>query len=139
MKTILQNKARRSLGRGVTLLEVLVTVAILSLLATMIGFKIYKIHIEEQQKIARLNASSLRRLVAVWRLNRPAEQCPSVAGLVADGVADRETSSTDPWGSPYLITCGPDDVTVSSFGPDRRRGTGDDIVAPPETTVANVP
>jgi prepilin-type N-terminal cleavage/methylation domain-containing protein len=137
--TILQKKARRSARHGMTLVEVLVTVAILSLLATMIGFAIFKIHVREQQKVARMNASALRRLVVDWRLNRPGEECPTVARLIADGIADRETSATDPWGSAYLITCALDDVTVLSPGPDRRRGTTDDIVAPPETTLANVP
>jgi len=95
--------------------------------------------VEEQQKIARMNASALRGLVVGWRLNRPEETCPTFARLLADGVADRDVSATDPWGSPYLITCSRDDVTVLSAGPDRRQGTSDDIVAPPETTLANVP
>jgi hypothetical protein len=38
----------------------------------------------------------------------------------------------DPWGAPYTIACDDDgeDVYVRSAGPDRRRGTADDVAVP---------
>jgi general secretion pathway protein G len=125
--------------RGMTLIEVLIVVAIMSILATVVGFALFQLHFREQKKIARLSASSLRRVAATWRLNRTGDECPNFVRLRADGFIDRESSSTDPWGSPYLITCAEDDVTVLSPGPDRKTGTADDIVAPPETTLAKTP
>jgi prepilin-type N-terminal cleavage/methylation domain-containing protein len=139
MDVTLGEMARRASRRAMTLVEVLVTVAIMSILATVVGFAVFQLHVREQKKIARMNASSLRRAAAVWRLNRSGDECPNFARLLADGIIDREASPTDPWGSPYLMTCAQEDVTVLSPGPDRKAGTTDDIVAPPETTVANVP
>src|SRR5258708_27309111 len=101
--------AQRSGRRAMTLVEVLVTVAIMSILATVVGFAVFQLHVREQKKIARMNASLLRRAAAVWRLNRPVEECPSFARLLADGIIDREANPTDPWGSPYVMTCAHND------------------------------
>jgi len=122
-----------------TLIEVLVAVAIMTLLATLVGFGAFQAALEARLRAARLSASSLRRAAAVWRLNHPDDECPTFARLRADKVVDREASPTDPWGSPYVVRCGDDDVTALSPGPDRKLGTADDIVAPPETTVADGP
>jgi prepilin-type N-terminal cleavage/methylation domain-containing protein len=122
--------------RGVTLLEVLVTVAIMSLLATVAGIAVFHLHREQLKKVAVLNASLLRRAAGAWRLNRASQECPSFSRLRAEGTLDREASPFDPWGCPFLITCAEDEVTVTSSGPDRKAGTDDDIVAPPEAVVA---
>ena len=36
----------------------------------------------------------------------------------------------DKWGSPYEIVCTDDDIVVLSLGPDKRKGTDDDIRFP---------
>jgi hypothetical protein len=55
--------------------------------------------------------------------------CPAIDDLVREGVIDRASSVTDPWGHPWRIVCQADDVIVSSAGPDGIEGTRDDIVA----------
>ena len=121
-------RARRS--RGVTLVEVLVVIAIMAIMSTVVAYAVLPIYIESQKKTARLSASSLRRLVGTWRLTHPGEDCPNVARLRTDKLIDGESSSSDPWGSPYAIKCPDDDVVVMSSGPDKKAGTDDDIVVP---------
>jgi general secretion pathway protein G len=139
MSKTLPNTSRHSLRRGMTLIEVLVAVAIMALIATIVAFSAFQAAMDAKRQTARLSASALRRAAAVWRLNHPDDECPTFARLRADKVVDREASPADPWGSPYLIRCGDDDVTALSPGPDRRLGTPDDIIAPPETSVADSP
>jgi hypothetical protein len=69
----------------------------------------------------------------VVRREPAALEAESTAEAVLE-VADRNLILT----STHLITCAEDDVTVLSPGPDRKTGTADDIVAPPETTLAKV-
>jgi hypothetical protein len=38
---------------------------------------------------------------------------------------------TDPWGTPYFLANEHNSVRVASAGPDRARGTADDILSPP--------
>jgi general secretion pathway protein G len=135
MRTHEPRVAQRRAARGVTLVEVLVVVAILSLLSSIIAFAVVSHGIEARKRTAKLSASSLRHAASVWRLNH-AEECPDFARLRSDRILDKESSPFDPWGSPYSIACAEDDVTVFSAGPDKQLGTADDIVAPPDATVA---
>jgi general secretion pathway protein G len=121
-------------SRGVTLVEVLVVIAIMSIIATVVAYAVIPIYGESQKKTARLSASSLRRLVGIWRMGHPGDECPNVARLRADKMIDGESSSNDPWGSPYAIKCPEDDVVVVSPGPDKKEGTADDIVVPTEAS-----
>ena len=126
-------RARRS--RGVTLVEVLVVIAIMSIMSAIVAYAVIPMYIESQKKTARLSASSLRRLVGTWRLTHSGEECPNVARLRTDKLIDGESSSNDPWGSPYVIKCPEDDVVVASSGPDKKQGTEDDIVVPAGTAL----
>ena len=99
-------------------------------MSAIVAYAVIPIYVESQKRTARLSASSLRRLVGTWRLTHPGEDCPDVARLRTDKLIDSESSSSDPWGSPYAIKCPEDDVVVMSSGPDKRAGTGDDIVVP---------
>jgi hypothetical protein len=50
--------------------------------------------------------------------------------LVQEKELDSATTTTDPWGEQYVLSCTDDDVIVASNGPDKKRGTGDDIRVP---------
>ena len=56
--------------------------------------------------------------------------CPSVRSLVRDKELE-EGHLTDPWGTPFMISCRADDITVTSAGPDGRFGSSDDVVSGP--------
>jgi len=116
-----------------TLVEVLVTIAIMSIIAAIATFAVVKIKVEQDKKVARLSASSLRRVVSAWRFSHHDEDCPSFARLRAEKMVDRQSSPRDPWGSEYVIECADDDVTIKSRGPDRAENTPDDIIVPSDT------
>jgi hypothetical protein len=108
----------------------------MSLISAVAAFAVVSIWGDSQKKTAKLNASAWRRSVGVWRMGHPGEECPSVARLRADKIVDKESNIADPWGSTYSIVCTEDDIKVISAGPDKKIGTPDDIVAPPEAAVA---
>jgi general secretion pathway protein G len=139
MKNPNQRLVRKRFARGVTLIEVLIVIAIMSLLSAVAAVAVVSVWRTSQKDTARLNASSLRHTAGVWRLSHPAEECPTAAQLRADKVLDKSSNLVDPWGSPYTISCADDDITVISPGPDKKIGTEDDIVAPPDAKVAREP
>jgi hypothetical protein len=50
--------------------------------------------------------------------------------LADDGELSAGARLHDSWGTPFVIACNGEDVTVRSAGPDRHFGTADDIRAP---------
>jgi hypothetical protein len=63
-------------------------------------------------------------------------ECPSVSQLVEDKQLDAGQTTVDPWGQEYEVTCGDDEVVVSSPGPDKKKGNNDDIIIPKGAAVA---
>jgi type II secretory pathway pseudopilin PulG len=114
------------------LVEVLVVLAIITTLTAIVAFGVIPMYAESKKKAARLSASSLRRVAGTSRMNNTGEECPTFAQLRAKKMIDGESNPNDPWGTPYVIICAEDDVVVISAGPDKKTGTADDIVAPPE-------
>jgi hypothetical protein len=114
------------------LIEVLITVAIMTILTAAVAFAVIPMWGDMQKKTARLNAAALRRIAGNFRMGHSGEECPTFAQLRAERLVDKGTDPTDPWGSPYEIICADDDVTVVSPGPDKKTGTADDIIAPQE-------
>jgi hypothetical protein len=55
--------------------------------------------------------------------------CPTAAELLAANVVPDSVSTEDAWGTPFRITCGGGQITVTSAGPDQVFGTADDIVS----------
>jgi general secretion pathway protein G len=120
--------ARRTASRGVTLVEVLIVVAIMALIAGGVSFLILPRYKEAQIKTARQSAQSIRQVATQYVALNSAEECPTVQSLVAAKQLDAAGNTEDPWGQPYTITCGEDDISVSSPGPDKKEGSEDDIV-----------
>jgi general secretion pathway protein G len=119
--------------RGVTLFEVLIVIAILSLLSS--GIALAVLHYLEKARVdtAKLETKQILTAVNLWRADHPGE-CPSVAGLVNAGALQRSERPGDPWDGPYRVECSGDAVTVASRGKDQQWGTEDDIRAPPDVS-----
>jgi type II secretory pathway pseudopilin PulG len=113
------------------LLEVLVVVAIMSIIAAGVGIASYRHWQSAQIKTAGTNARTVRAAVKSWWVMTGNSGCPTAAQLVSDEVLDDDSPLTDPWGKPWRIECSDDHVSVSSNGPDRTPETGDDIRVPP--------
>jgi hypothetical protein len=55
--------------------------------------------------------------------------CPTPERLGAEQLIDSGSKLTDPWGTPFRITCRDGETIVSSLGPDRKE-SDDDVVEP---------
>jgi general secretion pathway protein G len=120
----------RSAARGVTLIEVLIVVAILSLISAGVSLAVLPKFKETQIKTAITNALEIRNAANRWRAARGGSDCPTVSQLVQDKEIDSASKVDDPWSSPYKIQCTEDETVVSSPGPDKKEGSKDDIVVP---------
>jgi len=123
--------SRKRLSRGVTLVEVLIVVAILSLIAGGVAiFAIPKFQ-QAQKDTAKTDCKTLVQVVETWKLNHPGAttECPTVEALKNDKALKSDQNTNDPWGKPYRITCSGEDFGASSAGPDGKEGSEDDIWA----------
>ena len=74
--------------------------------------------------------NTIRSAAMLWKNDHPGDACPTPDQLKSDKLLTRDFSTTDSWGSPFVLTCGPDEITGSSAGADLLHGTADDIVVP---------
>jgi general secretion pathway protein G len=127
---------RRHLARGVTLFEVLIVVAILAMVAGGVAvFALPKFR-ESQIKQAETGARVIRQAVQQWQAANNETSCPTVSQLVQEKQLDSAQNTNDPFGQAYVLNCTEDDVQVVSMGPDKKKGTKDDISVPKGATAA---
>jgi general secretion pathway protein G len=123
-------RCRRRGARGVTLFEVLIVVAILAMVAGGVAaFALPKFR-EAQKTQAETGARIVRTAIQQWQAANNESSCPTISQLVQEKHLDPGQSTNDPWGQPYTLTCADDDVAVISPGPDKQKGTKDDIAIP---------
>ena len=128
----LARRASRALARGVTLVEVLIVVAIMSMIATTVVVAVIPKFKDAQIQTASQSAREIRNAVTRYRA-RGTDQCPTVAQLVTEKEIDSASKLDDPWGSPFKIECADDEIYVTSVGADKKEGSADDIVVPKKT------
>ena len=125
-------RAVRAVERGVTLVEVLIVVAIMSMMAAAVVVAVIPKFKDAQVKTADQNAREIRNAVVRYRA-RGTDTCPTVTQLVSEKEIDTASNTNDPWGSAYKIECGDDEIYVLSLGPDKKEGTADDVSIPKKT------
>ncbi len=128
--------ARRALSRGVTLVEVLIVVAIIAMVASGVAVFALPRFREAQVKSADTGARVIRSAVQNWQRVNNETTCPTVSQLVQEKELDSAANVDDPWGEAYLISCTEDDVMVTSKGPDKKKGTPDDVRVPKSAAAA---
>jgi general secretion pathway protein G len=116
--------------RGVTLVEVLIVIAIMSLIATTVVVAVIPKFQQAMNDTALNSAREIRSAVVRWRATRGGDQCPTVSQLVSDKEIDTASKIDDPWGSQFKIICSEDEVVVASIGRDKKEGTPDDLSVP---------
>lgn len=121
---------------GVTLLEVLIVVAIIAMVAGGVAFYALPRFRESQIKTAETGARVIRQAVQSWQASSNETNCPTISQLVQDKQLDPGANTNDPWGQAYTLSCTDGDVTVTSAGPDKKKGTKDDIKVPKSSGAA---
>jgi general secretion pathway protein G len=121
---------RRALERGVTLVEILIVVAIIAMVASGVAVFALPKYKEAQKKTAETGARVIRSAIQDWQRVNNESTCPTISQLVQEKNIDSATNTDDPWGEAYILTCTDDDVIVMSKGPDKKKGTADDIRVP---------
>ena len=127
---ILWRAQKRRITRGVTLVEVLIVVAIIAMVAggvTVFALPRYK---EAQVRSAETWARTIRAAIQNWQAASNETGCPTISQLVQEKHLDPGTSLKDPWGQEFMLNCTEDEIFVSSPGPDKKKGTKDDIQIP---------
>ncbi|MGC4089785.1 MAG: type II secretion system protein [Polyangiaceae bacterium] len=116
--------------RGVTLFEVLIVVAILAMVAG--GVAAFALPKFKQAQItqAETGARVVRTAIQQWQAANSESTCPTISQLVQEKHLDPGQSTNDPWNQAYNFVCSDDEVTVISAGPDKKKGTKDDISIP---------
>jgi prepilin-type N-terminal cleavage/methylation domain-containing protein len=118
-------------ARGLTLVELMVTIAILSLLTAAIGVAVFHHFRTAQVETATIACGRLRTSVQMYAVTHPDDtDCPTPTRLREARELDASMSLYDPWSTPYRIECEPDETVASSAGPDRAFGTDDDVRVP---------
>jgi general secretion pathway protein G len=129
---------RRVFARGVTLVEVLIVVAIIAMVAGGVAVFALPQYKKSQITSARTGARVIRTAIQNWQASSNETSCPTISQLVQEKHLDPGQNNNDPWGQSYVLQCTEDDVIVISGGPDKKKGTKDDISVPegkgPEST-----
>lgn len=126
----LERLRRRARSRGVTLIEVLIVVAIIAMVASGVAVFALPRYKEAQLKQAETGARVVRTAVQQWQSANNETSCPTISQLVQEKHLDPGQNTNDPWGSAYILSCSDDEVTVVSPGPDKKKGSKDDISVP---------
>src|SRR6478736_4663077 len=116
--------------RGVTLVEVLIVVAIIAMVAGGVAVFALPKYKEAQIKNAETGARIVRTAIQQWQAANNETSCPTMSQLVQEKQLDPGQTTKDSWNQDYTLTCTDDEVIVSSNGPDKKKGTKDDITVP---------
>jgi len=109
-----------------TLVEIMIVVIVMALIATGVAFSVVPMLLEARIRQTEQDVRVIHQAVGLYMI-RNADECPiSVDDLSLQSTARR----TDAWGSSFSIECELGiEPLVSSPGPDRQAGTGDDITS----------
>ncbi len=124
-----RTRIRRLLARGtagMTLIEIMVVVIIMGLIASAVGFGVFRFLGKAKVQTATQEVSRIRSAIQIYQNDHP-DQCPTIEQMQQDGQLDRNASANDPWQHPFVINCDGENISVVSAGPDGRPGTADDI------------
>jgi len=126
-----RSRARRARKRsrkhlsGMTLIEMMIVMVIMALVAVAAGFAVMPTYNRARIRQAKTDATSIRQMAVAYELEFG--ECPSLQDLIDKQVLSSSTTTQDPWGSPFAITCEGVEPSVISAGPDQELNTEDDI------------
>jgi type II secretory pathway pseudopilin PulG len=124
MQPSIRSRTRR---QGSIRIEVGIVLLVLGTLAAGAGSGVMTAKADAALRTARDDVDNLAQIAEAYQLLGDANTCPSVAQLEASKLLGRRAHAQDPWGTRYEVTCEQRVINVRSPGPDRERGTADDI------------
>ena len=120
---------------GFTLVELMVVIAIIAILATLVGYKVMNAFDDASVAQAKSQIRQFKTALVAYRLkyNHYPTSAEGLEALVKNdkNIAFLESTEVpkDPWGNPYVYTCeGSRDFRIISYGADGKEG-GSDIDA----------
>jgi general secretion pathway protein G len=125
-----KKKRRRITDAGFTLLEIMVVLAIIALIAGGVGAAVFKQYKKAQIQTAKMRVKAARDATAQFMMDN-SNNCPKgIDELLSQKYLDKNNGK-DPWGKDLLFRCpgtqDTDSADITSAGPDRQEGSGDDI------------
>lgn len=125
--SIRRRRRRRRSELGMTLIEIMVVLAIISLILGGVGVMAFNRFKDAQADEAKNQVTQIHQLVEQYMLSK--RKCPkNLQEIKAAGIASKV--SKDPWGNDYEIHCeqgSAESIEVKSAGPDGQTGTEDDL------------
>jgi general secretion pathway protein G len=121
-----QNRRRRGLRRGMTLIEIMVVITILGLIAAAVGIAVVPQLNQAKVDRAKLDIESLQgglKLYYTRKGNYP-DTGTGLKGLVDLKIL--EDVPKDPWGNDYVYLNEGGKAVISSYGSDGTPGGADD-------------
>ena len=123
----------KSKESGFTLIEILVVMAIISMLAIMVAPNLFRQQAGAMRDVARTEISTLEAALDIYRLD-VGEYPDSLDGLMTNdsgraswnGPYLRRSVPLDPWDNDYIYDASGRDFTLISYGADGERGGQDD-------------
>jgi general secretion pathway protein G len=120
----------RARSRGMTLVELIIVITIIGVMTAAIAIGVMGAAKKANVGAAKTACDTIRQATIQWKALHTGEDCPTVDQLKTEKDLDTGFSVKDPWGSPFRLSCESDEITCMSSGPDKKDGTGDDIVVP---------
>ncbi len=119
--------AQQRMGQaGMTLMEIMVVLLIISLVMGALGFGVFQYLKDAKKKTAQMMVDGVAQQMSLELGENPNKNPEEI---LEDLVGDKKISSDrDPWGTKLRVETEGEDVCVVSAGPDKRFDTHDDIV-----------
>lgn len=117
------NTNQRATARGMTLVEIMIVVIVMSLIATGVAYAVVPMMISTRERQTHNDARVLQHAVSLYMVQHGG--CPE---SVEELPLSRSSRRVDAWGHSFVVVCDiEDEPVVVSPGRDGQQGTDDDI------------